>query len=267
MDRESTPEQRRKAMSALDESNKIRVRQEALYASEKDAIQKIKISNGIVTVIDRSIDIIEELVRLIPEILGETVNSKRRDLEEQLEELRDVAGQIVESLDKLREDTELSDKERIKLQKLLADDIRRYVYLSQERIKRTYEKLRYIIKTDRSRKLCDLADQDFLPEYPKCEIITIYTDPDSGIDMKLLTKLLKKPLGDFAIFLRWLRNRLPWFSCYGSFYAPNLSNGRCPSAINFVDRLPIIPVKSSVSPTTCPDFQELNSEYSSGGDY
>ena len=65
-------------------------------------IHQIRMSQGIVTVVDRSIDIIAKLVLLVPQTLSETANSIKMLLEEQLEELHDTAGQIDESLDKLR---------------------------------------------------------------------------------------------------------------------------------------------------------------------
>ena len=206
-------------------------------------IHQIRMSQGIVTVVDRSIDIIAKLVLLVPQTLSETANSVKMVLEEQLEELHDTAGQIDESLDKLREgkETEMSEKDRIKLHKKLARGIRRYVYLSQKRIKNTYDKLRNIIVSKRT--------ADILPEWTPMEILKIHTDAASGIDTVLLTRLLKKPLGDFFLVIRWIRNRLHCFACGGSLYAPHLTKGRCPAAIDFDDSPLIIPEQKSVPPT------------------
>ena len=85
---------------------------------EEEEIHNLRMSRGIVSVVDRSIDVVHKLIMLIPKAIGETIDSKLRDLEEQLEELHDTAGQIDESLDQLREgNPELSEKERQKLHK------------------------------------------------------------------------------------------------------------------------------------------------------
>ena len=211
---------------------------------EEEEIHNLRMSRGIVSVVDRSIDVVHKLIMLIPKAVGETIDSKLRDLEEQLEELHDTAGQIDESLDQLRErNPELSEKERQKLHKELSCDIRRYVYLTQKRIKGTYEKLQRLIARQES--------IEPLPDFPTMEMITIHTDAASGIDMRLLTRLLRKPLSDLFLVIRWIRNRLHCFACGGSLYAPHLPKGRCPAAINF-DNCPPPPAPLFISPVTVP---------------
>ena len=168
-------------------------------------IHPIRMSqDGIVTVVDRSIDIIAKLLLLVFTqcLLSETANFTKMVLEEQLEELHDTAVQIADSLDKLREgnETELSEKDRIKLHEKLSLNIRRYVHLSQKRIKKTYDKLRNIIASKKT-------SGSILPEWTPMETLIIHTDAASGIDMVLLTRLLKKPLNCFFLVIRWVLNR------------------------------------------------------------
>ena len=100
-------------------------------------------------------------------------------------------------------------------------------------------------------KSCNARQEsiEHLPDFPQMEMITIHTDAASGINMRLLTRLLRKPLSDFFLVIRWIRNRLHCFACGGSLYAPHLTKGRCPAAINF-DNYPSPPDPLFVSPVT-----------------
>ena len=207
-----------------------------------------------------------EIIKALGELLllitlnSKTARCKRRDFEEQMEELRDTASEIDSILEELRQlqaDNTMTDdvktKKKSPLHNRLATEIRRYVHLYQFKMNKTWEKLQQIQNRED-----ELSSSHPLPAMPPMEKLTIHTDVGSGISTVLLKGLLTAPVGRFAVFCRWFQNRCHFWTCCGTTLPPAIRM-KCLEAIVFdnsppktddadscplVAPLPVIPTKT-----------------------
>ena len=203
-----------------------------------------------------------EIIKALGDLLllitfsSKTARCKRRDFEEQTEELRDTAAEIDFCVAELRK---LDFKQTKSLHKRLATHIRRYVHLYSFKMKNTWEKLQEMKqKRDETHPL---------PAMPPIEKLTLHTDVDSGINIELLKYLLALPVGRFSVFCRWLQNRFHYWTCCGTALPPPIRMKCIAEAIVFdssppktddIDSCPT--VQSPVIPNaTTPNHQD---EYS-----
>lgn len=184
---------------------------------------------------------LSELLLLIT-LNSKTARCKRRDFEEQMEELRDTAAEIDSILEELRQlqaDNTITDEVKTKkkspLHNRLATEIRRYVHLYQFKMKNTWEKLQEI--QAREDHVADLSCKHPVPEMPPMEKMTIHTDVGSGISTVLLKDLLTEPVGRFAVFCRWFQNRCHFWTCCGTTLPPAIRM-KCLRAIDFDNNPP-----------------------------
>lgn len=180
-----------------------------------------------------------------------------------LNTLLEVAAEIdslVAELRKLEADKTMADvkkaKKKVVLHKTLATEIRRYVHLYQFKMKNTWDKLQQMQRSE---------DKDYTCQtMPPMEKLTIHTDVGSGIEIKLLKELLTQPIGRFAVFYRWLQNRLHYWTCCGTTLPPPVRKHCLGETIVF-DKSPpkttddADSCPTTVSPVTRPELNNSNS--------
>jgi hypothetical protein len=164
-----------------------------------------------------------KVFKWVSEQFKDNCDTLARKLDEKFSEIHDIKGQIEEDCQELRQlkkDHRVAEQQTkatikgIKLHKNIAQNIRRAHYLFKKKIPNAINKFEKITMT----KL-DVEEKE------EMEPIQIYVDEESGINMGLLLKELKKPLSKFGVVYRFWENRCPLNSCLGNSHkAPHINN-------------------------------------------